>query len=198
MNALCALSISAAVVQRRGRRATADRRHACCGCVQVDVKKPWPLWEQAYQPVDPFFLRNAYHAPPPEPIAAIYLGTLPATILAGIVSEALFPNGWLGWRLSSPFDLRWACLHFCFATAFWYAIGRCAETTRGNWRNLASEYIVARLIFVPAFLSFWLDSWGALCSMLLAVFWIVLALLLTFKGFLQTWQRFRSETVSAR
>ena len=125
-------------------------------------------------------------------------GTLPATILAGIVSEALFPNGWLGWRLSSPFDLRWACLHFCFATAFWYAMGRCAETTRGNWRNLASEYIVARLIFVPAFLSFWLDSWGALCSMLLAVFWIVLALLLTFKGFLQTWQRFRSETVSAR
>jgi len=106
MNALCALSISAAVVQRRGRRASADRRHACCGCVQVDVKKPWPLWEQAYQPVDPFFLRNAYHAPPPEPIAAIYLGTLPATILAGIVSEALFPNGWLGWRLSSPFDLR--------------------------------------------------------------------------------------------
>ena len=41
---------------------------------RLTLRNPWPLWEQAYQPVDPFFLRNAYHAPPPEPIAAIYLG----------------------------------------------------------------------------------------------------------------------------
>jgi hypothetical protein len=95
---------------------------------RLTLRDPWPLWEQAYQPVDPFFLRNAYHAPPPQPLGVIYLGTAPATILAGIVSEAVFPNGWLGWRLSSPFDFRWAYLHFCFATVFWYALGRWAET----------------------------------------------------------------------
>src|SRR5262252_5878792 len=78
------------------------------------LKAPWPLWDQEYRAVDPFFLRNAYHAPPPEPIVAIYLGTLPATIIAGVISEVVSPNGWLGWRLSSPFDLRWACLHFFF------------------------------------------------------------------------------------
>lgn len=83
------------------------------------LRQSWPLWQQRYEAVDSFFLRNAYHAMPPEPLQAIYLGTLPVTIAAGLISEALFPNGWLAWRLSSPFDFRWACLNLAFAIVFW-------------------------------------------------------------------------------
>lgn len=129
---------------------------------RLTLRQPWPLWEQAYQPIDPSFLRNAYHASPPQPIMAIWLGTIPATILAGSVSEAFFPNGWLGWRLSSPFDFRWACLHLCFAMVFWYTMGRWAEIRSAKWRKNSTAYVLLRLISVPAFLKFRIDGWGAL------------------------------------
>jgi hypothetical protein len=156
------------------------------------LRQPWPLWEQSYRRVDPFFLRNAYHAPPPKPIVAIWLGTVPATILAGVVSEAFLPNGWLGWRLSSPFDFRWVCLHFCFALTFWYATGRWVETQSAKWAKLASAYVLLRLLSIPAFLRLSIANWAALCGILLSVVWIAFAVVLSFKGLVYVLQRFTS------
>lgn len=50
-------------------------------------------------PLDSDMLREA---PTPQPFTAIVGGTLPTAIIATL----LLPN----WRLSTPFDIRWACL----------------------------------------------------------------------------------------
>jgi hypothetical protein len=149
---------------------------------RLSLRQPWPLWKQSYQPADPFFLRNAYHALPPQPVAAVWAGTVPSTVLAAAVSEAVFPNGWLGWRLSSPFDLRWVCLHFCFGVPFWSVVGRWTETRGIKWQKLAGVYVLLRLVSMPAFFRFWMDSLAALSSMVLWGIWIAVAVILTFKA----------------
>lgn len=159
---------------------------------RLSLRQPWPLWKQSYQPVDPFFLRNAYHALPPQPVTAVWVGTVPATILAAAVSETVFPNGWLGWRLSSPFDLRWVCLHFCFAVPFWCAVGLWTETRGIKWRKLAGIYVLLRLISMPAFFRFGMDGLVALSSMALWGIWIAAAVILTFKALIFLVQRVAS------
>jgi hypothetical protein len=149
---------------------------------RLSLRQPWPLWKQSYQPVDPLFLGNAYHALPPQPVTAVWVGTVPATILAAAVSEAIFPNGWLGWRLSSPFDLRWVCLHFCFAVPFWYVVGRWTETRNTKRRSLAGVYILLRLVSMPAFFRFWMDGWAAFSGMVLWGIWIAVVVILAFKA----------------
>ena len=158
---------------------------------RLTLRQPWPLWKQDYGPADQFFLRNAYHALPPEPITAIWLGTVPATILAAAVSETFFPNGWLGWRLSSPFDFRWACLHFCFALIVWYGIGRWTENRR-RWRKVIAALVLIRIASLPAFLRFAGGSWAALPALLLWAAWIAVGVLITGEAVIRLLRRFGS------
>jgi hypothetical protein len=131
----------------------------------------------------------------PDPLQAIYLGSLPATIVAGGVSEALFPNGVLGWRRSSPFDFRWACLHFCLANLLWYGIGYYLEAAQPKWRRLAMLYFAIRLLFVPATLSFSRNALGILLALLMLA-WVAFGLLLGRQGLLRVVRILRPPTAS--
>jgi hypothetical protein len=77
------------------------------------LRYPSPLWSQRYGRVDPDFLRNADGPPMPAPLQAMVVGTLPATIASGLIADALFANGGLRWKVSTPFDFRLAGLHLC-------------------------------------------------------------------------------------
>ena len=62
-----------------------------------NMRHPLPLWHQVQGYVDPGLLQEGHV---PEPLVAIFCGTAPAAIVAGLP----LPNGW---RASSPFDIRW-------------------------------------------------------------------------------------------
>lgn|GEM_PF-6454838 len=160
------------------------------------LRHPWPLWKQDYRRVDPDFLRNADGPGMPAPLQAMHIGTLPATFVAGLIADALFANGSLSWKVSTPFDFRLAGLHLCLAAVFWYAVGRSLEVWRPRWTKLAWWYIAVRLLTVPASLMLRLD-WWMLCFLLVVLAWIVTAILVVFKG-VQNWLHNRSVTASAR
>ena len=133
----------------------------------------------------------------PAPLQAMVVGTLPATIASGLIADALFANGGLSWKVSTPFDFRLAGLHLCLTAVFWYAVGRGLETGRPRWRKLAWWYIGARLLTVPASLTLRVHDWWNLCSLLFVLLWIVLAAVMALNGVRQIWLRHRSATASS-
>jgi hypothetical protein len=161
------------------------------------LRHPWPLWSQRYGRVDPDFLRNAWGPPMPAPLQAMNIGTLPAAIATGLIAEALFANGSLSWKVSTPFDFRLAGLHICFAAMFWYAVGCGLEHSPPRWRKLAWSYIAARSLTVPAALILGVFTWWMLCVMLFTLAWIALAVVLACKAVRHIWLRQRSATASA-
>jgi hypothetical protein len=126
------------------------------------------------------------------------VGTLPATLVAGGIAEVLFANGALSWKVSTPFDFRLVGFHLCIATVFWYAVGRWLEIGRTRWRRLALSYTAVRLPTVPASLILRGSDWWMLCSLLLMLAWIFLAVIVLWKGVRQIWIRHQAESASAR
>jgi hypothetical protein len=159
---------------------------------RLNVKRPWPLWDQNYERVAPDFLRHADGPPMAAPLQAMVLGTLPATIASALIAEVLFENGYLGWRVSSPFDFRLVGLHLGLGVVFWYAVGRGLEGGRKHWKKLAWGYVAARLLTVPlswVFRSSSHEIWWSLVVLVLLAAWLILAVAVVLKGIRQLWVR---------
>ena len=115
---------------------------ACIRIAYIDfreAKEPF-AWLQHYD-YDPSV---SIEASAPKPLAAIFAGTLPISLVTTLV----FPK-WLG---STPFDLRWVGLHLVLGIAFWYTVGRLGETTKA-WRIGLVSFLLFRAITVPLSLS---------------------------------------------
>lgn len=166
---------------------------------RLSVKRPWALWDQRYERVDPDFLRNADGPPMAAPLQAVALGALPATIAAALVAEVLIANGPLSWKVSSPFDYRLVGLYLGLAVVFWYVIGRGLEGARKSWKKLAWGYVAARLLTVP--ISLVLRPTDGIWNLLVLVFllaWLIMAVAVVLKGMREVWVRYMSAAASAR
>jgi hypothetical protein len=118
---------------------------ACLRIAYIDsreAKEPF-AWLQHYDN-DPSVMSVAFDAYTPEPLAAIFAGTLPISLVTTLV----FPR----WLRSFPFDLRWVGLHLVLGITFWYTVGRLGETTKA-WRIGLVSFLLFRAITVPLSLS---------------------------------------------
>ncbi len=153
-----------------------------------NLRDPWPLWQQQYQRIDRDFLKSADGPPMEAPLQAMNFGTLPATIGTDLLAAAVFANGSLSWRASSPFDARMVTIHLCLAFGFWYATARVLKAHRHRWTKLATAYVAARALTLP--LSLICEPSGATWQLLALAFHSAWALSLTLA--LAAWLRIRS------
>jgi hypothetical protein len=127
------------------------------------LRHPSPLWHQTTGThYDPALLAEA---PFPQPISAIVVGTLPASVIVALI----LPNGWRG---SSPFDLWWAVLHSGIAVALWYCIGRTIENGHPRLQKAAIAFALLRCATIPVSLSMWSSALGGLRDLIFTGAWI--------------------------
>jgi hypothetical protein len=162
------------------------------------LRHPWPLWHQQYERVDRDFLRNADGPPMAAPLQALTVGTLPASIAAGLIAEALFSNGSLSWKVSSPFDFRLAGLHLCLAGVWWYAVGRAIESRWQKWKPYVWWYTAARLLTIPGSLVLRVYSSWLICVLLFVLTWIAVAVVTIWVCARHLWINHRAAAAPAR
>jgi hypothetical protein len=162
------------------------------------LRHPWPLWHQQYERVDRDFLRIADGPPMAAPLQAFTLGTLPASIAAGLIAEALFSNGSLSWKVSSPFDFRLAVLHLCLAGIWWYAVGQVLDSRWRKWKPYVWGYTAVRLLTIPVSLVVRADGSWLICVLLFVLTWIAVAVVTIWVWARHIWVNHRAAADPAR